>query len=847
MQKRHRGKFFEALKKQGVAEKAICTTFRKICDALAINTPNPKISKEQTDFEFGMDILGELRKCPYELFAVDKRNVIKPTEQNKFRTQNEQGDEVLLKRYPKNQKFEMLTLGFLERLDIFKNIGIFSYIGNYYSNYYEKKLIDGATEPRYIVKKAYAMAHLKDDKGLEKAMDDKKEGILQKIKADEPTPFEPYLTKVFPKHIINENKIGFSKIDLKETKCQKYLLPQIEKNKKNKEKIKNPVPDVWLPRQELPALAFYAYLLDKKKSKNHTPNHLLEILFNHSFKPKEKKYLQKPTELILKKIEAYIKESEQRLDRLKKQRQIKVNYGKKQYRPPIKDGQMASWLASDIMKMQPSKANGKDKITSANHRALQRSLAISDVANWKSIFESAKLIGNQSGIKHPFLEKLQDEKYKHYEYQKNINNFYENYLSKRKEYFETWKNNVGKKAIKGANEIRFTDKTFIKLFGKYNKPAKSPTNKKFLPRGIFTEAIKNWFEENGCEEMKGVINGKKTNVAYMIQKYFELVENDSLPEVYTADRHYKFFDSLGEAYKGKYFENIEKVLKDKKPLRPIEYELKNFETNKKKIIEWRNYRKAMKNEDKIRLRGVQDRLLFMMSKKFIPEDMVQNEKYKLKNIEDIFTLKTKFSFKQDFKQEIKQDFKQEIKKQNEENNKRYYNGEVTFNFAETELKNYGKIYQYKTDSRIKSLSALIYKETENTFDEEKLNEEFEKYEEHRLEVFKKAFAMEEQFFKDNPEEKNKLDKLKKCGDQENCKECKECKENKTCCSYEKGYINFETLLKKMGISEQTLYSMAGIRNKFAHNDYVEKQYTEKKEGFELPEVAKHFKEEFLKK
>ena len=223
---------------------------------------------------------------------------------------------------------------------------------------------------------------------------------------------------------------------------------------------------------------------------------------------------------------------------------------------------MASWLASDMMKMQPSKENGKDKITSANYRALQRSLAISDVQNWHGVFESAKLVGQHSSIKHPFLEETGYKKCR------DIQQFYLGYLEARKAYFESWENKVAKKAMKGATQIQFQDEAvFTKLFDKYNQKATPPKNNKFLPRGIFTEVIKNYFKENGCDEMKTVVNGK-ANVAFIIQKYFETVEKDALPNVYAKNRHYAFFDLLRYALKNSYFENVQGVLEKNKPTAP---------------------------------------------------------------------------------------------------------------------------------------------------------------------------------------------------------------------------------------------------------------------------------------
>ena len=722
MQKRFRGNFFEGLKKWYHTKEFIYTqTFRRICDALAIRVPNPKIQSEQTDFQFGMDILGTLRKCPDVLFEH-----IQSQEQEKFRIQNEQGEEVLLKRNDKNHKFEDLTLQYLERLECFKKVGIFTYMGNYYSHCYDKGLIDGEKEKRTIHRRAYALWHLFGEKGLQQYLPKKDENdkeikerkkrkdITAKISAEEPKPFKPYLSKVHPKYIINQNKIGFAKINLRQTQGSKFMLPAVQENGK----LKNPEPQVWLSKNELPALVFYAYLLEQDKKD--LPR-IEKLLFEHTFQEAPAKKHSGNADRILNRIKKYIAESEGRRKQVEERKYIA--YGKKQYRSPIKDGQMASWLASDMMKLQPSKKAGRDKITGANYTALQRSLAISDSENWERVFNGAKLLNGE--IAHPFLRGVMDC------YPKSVGAFYKKYLSERIAYFERWKNEVDVKKAEGISNINFNDVVFQKLFRKHLM-TKNTTNEKFLPRGIFKESIIDWFEKHGSEQMKNIVKGE-VNVSYIIKKYFQIDEKDSLPKVYRLPRHYKFLDNFYNYKEYLDSSNLKNALKTKKPPAP-----KENQTNKEVLKKWRQYKAATKNEDRIRLWGVQDRLLFLMSKKVMPEDMVKNKDYKLSKIDVIFNTKTDFSFKGGVKDK----------------------GEVTYEFKNKPLKEYGQVYQYKTDGRIHNLSTLLYKEgAENIFSEQDLADEFTNYEKYRLEVFEKAFEMEQQFLKENPQELEKLGKI----------------------------------------------------------------------------------------
>ena len=742
MQKRFRGGFFEGLKNLYKDKEVYNETFRRICDALAIRVPNPKIQSEQDDFHFGMDILNTLRKCPDPLFKH-----IENKEQKKFIIENKQEKDIFLKRNNKNHKFEMLALRYLEGLDVFKNIGIFSYIGNFYSKCYDKNL-NGEKEKR----RAYSLGHLFGEKGILKHLENAKDNkdITNKIREEEPEPFHPYISKVHAKYIINKDKIGFSKIDLRDTKGNRFILPKYKDDK-----FSNPEVKVWLSKNELPALVFYAYLLEKRKK---LP--IEHILFNHQFEQKAEKDRQKTlADRILHRIKAYIDESEKEINKIKK------------------DGQMASWLLKDIMNLQPSKKEekGRDKITTPKYIKLQISLATNYIYNWRSLFNKAKLLSGD--ICHPFLKEVMNHE------PTNIEAFYKKYLTERKSYFENWKKEVASEKAKG--KINFNDIVFQKLF-KNSQSTKITSNKKFLPRGIFTESIKVWFRKYGSEQMKNIVKEKRVNVAYMIQKYFQIDEKDSLPNVYSLPRHYKF---LGEDYNYLDSSNLKEYLKSNKPETP-----KENERDKDILKRWRQYKNTTKNEDKIRLWGIQDRLLFLMSKKVMPEDMVNNTGCKLKNIE---FMKTNFNFKHKVKE----------------------GKVVTYKFMNTPLKDFGRIERYKTDSRIDNLSKLLYKENkENIFSEQDLADEFSNYEKYRLEVFEAAFGIEEEFKKKYPHDFE--EEFKK-----------------------KGYVSFEYMLEKMGKEEEYKEILIDIRNNFAHTDYVKRKYVEDID-FYLPDVAKYFRDEF---
>lgn len=164
---------------------------------------------------------------------------------------------------------------------------------------------------------------------------------------------------------------------------------------------------------------------------------------------------------------------------------------------PLKPGVMADILAHDMMWLQPAK-DSKDKLTGANFQTLQAAIAYYRCDILDEVFKSAKLI--MSDYKHPFLYKINVRDYH------TLQDFYIAYFKERKIYFERVLKNIFRGKLKTRcyplRDLQKNDSECIEE----NKDC--PV---FLPRGIFTDAIKNLMQSSEHNLLTGNgRTGKKT-------------------------------------------------------------------------------------------------------------------------------------------------------------------------------------------------------------------------------------------------------------------------------------------------------------------------------------------------
>jgi len=394
------------------------------------------------------------------------------------------------------------------------------------------------------------------------------------------------------------------------------------------------------------------------------------------------------------KINKMLEGTESRLKHLKKDLQKfgdKGNkYGSKKFKD-IKSGILADFLAKDMLAFQPSANNGKDKITGLNFQVLQANLAMYNENRelLTNIFKECKLI--DSKIAHPFLANVKPENHLMYY------DFYKSYLEARKEYL-----------TKCRVEAKFNSYYFLnqkrKNLGerKQSNFIKKVTDKYLneqainFPRGLFCDAIRNLFKFNNpnFETFKNLSNTneidtkirdanikklltlpnkinkkgveEENNTVFFIQKYFEILRDDSNQEFYDYKRSYKFINELyddrikntnvlesiffpiKDVYKNVAGENklIEKGLEsltkkfkeDIKKLAELPEQIKDL-NHKEKIPRYRepmlnSFNRFKDNEQILRLYKVQDITMLLMAENLLEKENINITAgmFKLKNI-----------------------------------------------------------------------------------------------------------------------------------------------------------------------------------------------------------------------
>ena len=337
--------------------------------------------------------------------------------------------------------------------------------------------------------------------------------------------------------------------------------------------------------------------------------------------------------------------------------------GKKSYKT-LKSGEIAMWLAKDILRLQPSapakggKPKGNNKLTGLNFAVLQSAIATyNNIDELKTLFENAGLTGGD--YSHPFLQDVL------YEIKKDdILTFYKEYLEKRKEYLEK---RIQQNNSVLPNRVRWVERNktwYCKLAYRY---LASPIE---LPRGLFKEAIVGLLANSKPFEELFKDPNSEYNVSYLIYKYHEHINEDSNQEFYYTGeascdatinykRNYLLFELLkaeeSDDSQPLYLTLEEMLINDETMPKLDENESYNdfvtlSENTKKKLTEEekkeyeeKQYKKKLMkakrhyfdNERSIRRYMVQDIIMFMIAKKILSDGQKQNEKandFKLENI-----------------------------------------------------------------------------------------------------------------------------------------------------------------------------------------------------------------------
>lgn len=380
-------------------------------------------------------------------------------------------------------------------------------------------------------------------------------------------------------------------------------IPELEVTEDGKAKVEMPAPMALMSIYELPALVFYQYLLSvhetdpkklKKKSAerliiekcqalrqffsdvssgalapmgkrailsatlmeryglklNEVPDKLVEYLSGAKPESQAKRKAEVITQQLIRRLRSAIRRRDHYIEDRKKIGDKDNKYAKKTY-VDVRHGALGRYLSESLVEWQPTKNDGKDKLTGMNFNKLQAELAtFSNPDKFDVIRMSMKGAGMLSGdIAHPFLSRVMSKR------ARNIEELYRFYLDEEIKYLKSFLNISYKTKAQKDSNIDF-DKTGLKqnvdisaipfVRGKarweersddyYCKLAKrylevdGLRTSIWLPDGIFTKAIAGILKE--CAVANPALSERlaneelNNNVAYLINAYYETILND---------------------------------------------------------------------------------------------------------------------------------------------------------------------------------------------------------------------------------------------------------------------------------------------------------------------------------
>lgn len=512
--------------------------------------PKLRLESTQTQDWILLDMLNELIRCPKSLYER-----LKGEDRKKFEVPFDSTDEdydaeqdpfknTLIRH---QDRFPYFVLRYFDYNEIFKNLRFQIDLGTYHFSIY-KKLIGGQKEDRHLTHKLYGFERIQEFTKQHRPDDWK--AIVKDFDTYE-TSEEPYISETTPHYHLENQKIG-----IRFKNDNDKIWPSLETNGENNEKSKYKLDkqyqaEAFLSIHELLPMMFYYLLLKKEEPNNDKKNasivegfikreirdifKLYDAFANDEInniddlkkyckdKHVEIRHLPKQMIAILeskpkdmakeakRKQKEMVKDTKKLLATLEKQTQKEKEDNGRNVKL-LKSGEIARWLVNDMMRFQPvqkdneGKPLNNSKANSTEYQMLQRSLALyNKEENPTRYFRQVNLI--ESSNPHPFL------KWTKWEECNNILTFYHRYLTKKIEFLnklkpEDWKKNQYFLKLK---EPKTNRKTLVQGW-------KNGFN---LPRGIFTEPIREWFErhQNDSEEYKKV---EKLNKAGLVTKVIPL-------------------------------------------------------------------------------------------------------------------------------------------------------------------------------------------------------------------------------------------------------------------------------------------------------------------------------------
>lgn len=550
--------------------KATQATFNTFVQ-FGIALPRVRLQSSNSTSRLLLDVLNEIKRCPKILFeALDDTN------KERFRGETIHEDDELPEPYlvRHTNRFFYQALRFIDESGIMPTMRFQVDLGNYHYYSYQKN-INADLRSVTLVKKMTSFARLHEFENIDQP-DDWKQLQINATEKEIKNDTDIYVSPTYPHYHIVNNNIGIKITSPYERAAWPALTVKDIAGKHFPQPPKTEKPACWLSLQELPAIIFYSSVIQGLAAvtpadeiiKNHHKKMRLffdEILqctsINAIIQAKEKAGIadkqlpdiivkmirEKTTSRDLKinnKLKRLLTDNERRLNFC--ENLPKKNTKKLKDRTAIRSGEIADFLARDILQLQPGiykDASGEillsDKANGLEFQIMQAKIAFfgRDLQELPSLFEHLKLIN--SVYPHPFLHKINLQECS------TILDFYKSYLTERKNFLSNIKDCSNDKLpyfLRLSNKEEVSDINSLKQYvtNLLNQPLS-------LPRSLFYEPIKNALLNSAVvsTRLKDIIKeSNECNTFFLIKKYYEIELHDEIPGYYNLPRSYDILNRL---------------------------------------------------------------------------------------------------------------------------------------------------------------------------------------------------------------------------------------------------------------------------------------------------------------
>ena len=823
-----------------------------------VRLPAERLDSQTDRQSLMLDMLGELIRCPQKLYqhlgAQDKRDFVMETDVDEALDETlDEVPEVLLTR--QGERFVPLMMSYFDQAEAFP-LRFQLDLGNLCFASYPKTL-PGDDEPavRRLMHKVLVFGRLP---ALAKAPKSQSWQALERDPATISDDYDqPYISQTTPHYHLLDDNIALKLVSNKILDDHNDSYPQIKPDTKHPARYEPPPnrrADFYLSRHAFWQLGFYYLLQLSHHQQLHIMPNLEELLksykdaINKIFQDvqsgalapladnaalqraletyqygRNRAHLQVKNlpqvvqhyllsrqkqgdalESAKRTLKAYLADNERRLKLLKRlvDTNDRRNLAGAKKQKVVKAGNMADFLAKDLLRLQPiqnADAANKGKATSLIVAELQACLAFfaRDKHRLPALFASMGLLGGEQP--HPFLARVGLD-------HAGVIGFYRAYLEARAKYLD------GLKTTIKANPARIADFPYLR------KPVRPPADIQAhiktlqeqpinLPRQLFFPFIKSALIALGGPLQQAIEGAQRCNASYLLALYYQHFRQDHAQRYYACPRHYDLLDKVyaheqksqakpqqiktmqwryASAEGRKMVSNIKAYLRSSAEKRAGATKHKSTSPDNR----FAEYQQLSQNEKDIRELAVQDQVLFLAAQQLAQHEQVEAvQKLKLQNlVRDALNVSIAYALPLHGKKIVSQHIK---------------------------LKKIGEFRRFLKDRRLPALLPYYPQQEIERID---LEHELQDYQQRRLEVFRRIHAFERWVH-----ERYGLD----------AEQDKDSEHGRLLRAYFKAHPAAD--------SKQKMQQMLVLRNAFSHNQYPSGKEMYPLAEAMLQEASEHFK------